>query len=410
MYKRVVITGLGAVTPIGIGKESFWQGVKEGKCGISTIEAFDVSDFKMKLAAEVKNFSPEDYMDKKDAKRYDRFCQFAMAAAELCLNDAGIDLEKVDKERFGIYIGSGVGGLITMERETLKLKEKGPRGVSAFLIPMMIANMGSGNVAVRYGLKGPNSCTVTACASGTSSIGEAFRLIKHGYAERMLAGGAEAVVTPLGLAGFINITALSNSEDPMRASIPFDAERTGFVMGEGSGIVLLEEYEAAKARGAHIYAEVKGFGLTSDAYHMTAPLPDGSGAARAMSDAIAEAGITSGDIDYINAHGTATPQNDKGETLAIKTALGAHAEKVAVSSSKSMFGHLLGAAGGVEAIITALAIQEGFAPPTINYKVPDPECALDVVPNVGRDMAINAALSNSFGFGGHNATVLLAKV
>ncbi len=410
MNNRVVITGMGAVTPIGTGSAEFFAAAKAGKCGVSTIEAFDASDYKMRFACEVKDFNPELYMERKEARRYDRFCQFAVAAAELCVKDSCLDLSSVDLANFGIYIGSGVGGLQTIETESRKLLDKGPRGVSAFFIPMMIANMAAGNVAIRHGLRGPSSCAVTACASAASSIGEAFRLIKHGYAERMLAGGAEAAITPLGLSGFINITALSNAEDPNRASIPFDKERSGFVMGEGAGIVLLERYEDAVARGAHIYAEIVGFGSTSDAHHMTAPSPEGEGAARSMLEAMREGGVTAADVGYINAHGTGTPANDRAETFAIKAAFGEHAKSVAVSSTKSMIGHLLGAAGAVEAIICAYALEKGFLPPTINYMVPDPELDLDYVPNVGREKAIEYALSNSLGFGGHNASLLFRKI
>lgn len=412
MNKRVVITGMGVVSPIGSGVQEFWQNIKSGYCGIDVITAFDAGEFKAKLAAQVSDFSPEDYMEKRDARRMDRFCQFAVAAAKLCMDDAGLDeaaLEKLDRDRFGVMIGSGVGGLITMSAEQTKLIEGGPRKVSPLMIPMIIVNLAAGQVAIRYGLRGACSSVVTACASSNSAIGDAFRMIKHGYAERMLAGGSEAVITPLGVAGFINMTALSSAQDPKRASIPFDAERNGFIMGEGGGMLLLEEYEAARVRGAKIYAEVLGYGASCDAYHITAPEPDGRGAAHSMAEALREGNIVPEAVGYINAHGTSTPPNDKMETKAIKQVFGKSAYQTPVSSTKSMTGHMLGAAGAVEAIVCIQAIRDGFAPATIHLQKPDPDCDLDYVPNVGRACHIDYALSNSFGFGGHNVTLLFGK-
>lgn len=406
MTKRVVITGLGVVSPIGTGKEAFWEAIQVGTCGISEITAFDTTDYKAKLAAEVKDFTPESFMEKREARRMDRFAQFAMAASQLCIEDSKIDLKTVDRDRFGIILGSGVGGLQTMAAEQTKLNEGGPRKVSPFMIPMIIVNMAPGLVAIRYGLKGTCSSAVTACASSTSSIGEAFRLIKHGYAERMLAGGSEAVITPLGVAGFTNMTALSTATDVSRASIPFDKERNGFIMGEGGAVLLLEEYEAAKARGAHIYCEILGYGSTCDAYHMTGPDPEAIGAARAMNEALQEGNIAPNQVSYINAHGTSTPPNDKMETMAIKSSLKEHAYQTPVSSTKGMTGHMLGAAGAVEGIVCALAIEQGFVPATINYQVPDEDCDLDYVPNQGRNASVEYTLNNSFGFGGHNVSLL----
>ncbi len=404
--RRVVITGMGAVTPIGVGQMEFAAALRAGKVGIAPIGRFDTSGFKAHLAAEVTgDITP--YLDAREARRMDRYCQFGVAACELALRDAALDVSGVDRERFGVMLGSGIGGMETFERETGKLLTDGPGRVSPFMIPMMIANMAAGQAAIRYGLKGPNTCVVTACASGAHSIGDAFRLIRFGYAERMLAGGCEASITPLGLAGFINITALTKRDDPLRASIPFDRDRDGFVMGEGAGVVLLEEYGAAKARGARIVCEVVGYGATCDAYHMTAPDPDGAGAARAMSLALQEAGIAPEQVDYVNAHGTSTPPNDRMEAKAVHAVFGAHAKDLPVSSTKSMTGHLLGAAGGVEAVVCAIAMRDGFLPPTMGYQTPDPECDLDVVPGAARQASVRVALSNSFGFGGHNATIAL---
>ena len=410
MEKRVVITGLGAVTPIGNNTNDFWEGIKEGKCGIDEITRFDVTNFKVKLAAELKDFNAEDYFDRREAKRLDRFSQYAMVAAREAWNDSGLDKETENMERVGIIIGSGIGGIGTTEEEHEKYMTKGPDRVSPMYIPMGIPNMATGNVAIDIGAKGESISMVTACASGTHSIGESFRMIKHGYQDVVLAGGTEAGITPLGIAGFTNIKALSKAEDKTRASIPFDKERSGFVMGEGAGVIVLEELEHAKKRGAKIYAEIVGYGATSDAYHITSPAPGGEGGARAMKIAMEEAKVNPEEITYINAHGTSTHLNDSYETQAIKTALGEEAaKKVMVSSTKGHTGHLLGAAGGVEAIVCAKAIEEGFVPATINYKVPDEECDLDVVPNEGRKVDVKYAISNSLGFGGHNSSILLKK-
>lgn len=408
--KRVVITGIGAVTPIGTGREEFWQAVKDGVCGIDRITRFDPSDFACQIAAEVKDFDASKYMDKKEAKRMDLFVQYAVAASKMAAEDAKLDMSQEDPTRVGVYIGSGIGGIETLTQQHERMLEKGPGKVSPFMIPMMISNMAVGEVAIQLGAKGANMTTVSACASGTDAIGHAFRAIKYGDAEVIISGGAEATIIPLALAGFASMKALSTrNDDPKGACSPFDKDRDGFVMGEGAGIVILEELEHAKARGAEIIAEVVGFGSTEDAYHMTAPAPNGEGGARCMALAVQSAGIRPEDIDYINAHGTSTPYNDKFETDAIKTVFGDHAYRLAVSSTKSMTGHLLGAAGGVEAIITALALKEGYLPATINYKTPDPECDLDYVVNQGRDCEIEYALSNSLGFGGHNATIVLKK-
>ena len=409
MDRRVVITGLGAITPIGNNVEDFWKGIKEGKCGIDEITRFDIANYKVKLAAEVKGFNPEDYFDRRNAKRLDRFSQFAIVAAKEAWNDSKLDKEKEDMERVGVIIGSGIGGLETMEKEMKNLHDKGPDRVSPMFIPMNIANMAAGNVAIELGTKGESISMVTACASGTHCIGESFRMIKNGYQDIVIAGGTEAPITPIGIAGFTNIKALSQATDKNRASIPFDKERSGFVMGEGAGIVILEELEHAKSRGAKIYAEVVGYGATSDAYHITSPAPGGEGGSRAMVIAIKEANAKPEDITYINAHGTSTHLNDSCETSAIKIALGEASNNVMVSSTKGNTGHLLGAAGGVEAVVCAKAVEEGFVPATINYQVPDEECDLDVVPNEGRNVEVKYAMSNSLGFGGHNASILLKK-
>ena len=407
--RRVVITGLGAITPLGNNVDEFWKGIKEGKCGIDYITKFDTTNFKVKLAAEVKGYNAEDYFDRREAKRLDKFSQYAMIVAREAWKDSGLDKEKENMERVGIVIGSGIGGIETIETENQKCIEKGPDRVSPMYIPMGILNMATGNVAIDIGAKGESYAMVTACASGTHCIGESFRMIKHGYQDVVIAGGTEAGITPLGIAGFTNIKALTKSEDKNRASIPFDKERSGFVMGEGAGVVILEELEHAKKRGAKIYAEIVGYGATSDAYHITSPAPGGEGGARAMMLAMEEAKVKPEEITYINAHGTSTHLNDSGETTAIKTALGEASKKVMVSSTKSNIGHLLGAAGGVEAVICAKAIEEGYVPATINYKVPDEECDLDIVPNEGRNVEVKYAMSNSLGFGGHNATILLKK-
>jgi 3-oxoacyl-[acyl-carrier-protein] synthase II len=409
MKNRVVITGMGAVTPIGNDVNSFWNNIKEGTCGIDVIKSFDISDFKCKLGAEVKNFDATVAIDKREARKMDKYCQYAMVAADEAIKNSGLDLEAIDKERLAVVVGSGIGGLSTIEQEHAKLAEKGPNRVSPFLIPMIISNIAAGNIAIKYGAKGMCTSVVTACATGTNAIGDAFHLIQDGRADIIIAGGAEGSITPLALAGFASLTALSKSEDPLRASIPFDKERDGFIMGEGAGIVILESLEHAEKRNAKVYAEMKGYGATCDAYHITSPSPDGEGAARAMVMALKDGDVKAEEVSYINAHGTSTPYNDKFETIAIKSAFGESAYKIPVSSTKSMTGHLLGAAGAIEAIVCAKALEEGFVPATIGYKVPDEECDLDYVPNNGRKQELQYAMSNSLGFGGHNATILLKK-
>jgi 3-oxoacyl-[acyl-carrier-protein] synthase II len=408
LSRRVVITGLGAVTPCGNDVDTFWNNIKAGVSGIDFITKFDTSDFKVKIAAEVKGFDPLQFMDRKEAKRMDVFSQFAIASATEAVEDAKLDIEAIDKNRFGVIIGSGIGGIDTIEKEQTKFLQKGPSKVQPLFIPMIISNMAAGNVAIKFQARGICTTVVTACATGTNAIGEAYRMIQYGTADLMLAGGTETSITPLSIAGFTNLTALSKSEDPKRASIPFDADRDGFVMGEGAGVLLLESLEHAQKRGAKIYAEMVGYGSTCDAYHMTSPSPDGEGAARAMDIAIKEAGITPGEVSYINAHGTSTPLNDKYETIAIKTVFGENT-KVPVSSTKSMTGHLLGAAGAIEGIISVKSLQEGFIPPTVGYSVSDPDCDLDIVPNVGRKADLEYVLSDSLGFGGHNAVILMKK-
>lgn len=410
MERRVVITGIGAITPIGNNVEEFWNGIKTQKCGIDEITKVDTSDLKVKLAAEVKNFNAEEHFDKRTARRMDLYSQYAVVASREALKASGITEENTDMTRVGIVIGSGIGGLVTMQKDIGACETKGPDRVSPMFIPMGIANMATGNVAIDLGLKGESVAMVTACASGTHSIGESYRMIKHGYQDAVVAGGTEAPITKVGIAGFQNIKALTTTTDKNRASIPFDAERSGFVMGEGAGVVVLEELEHAKKRGAHIYAEIVGYGASSDAYHITSPSPDGEGAARAMKSAIEDAKISPENITYINAHGTSTHLNDVGETMAIKKVLGEEAsKKVLVSSTKGNTGHLLGAAGGVEAIVCIKAIEENYVPATINYKVEDPECDLDIVPNVGRNVNVEYAMSNSLGFGGHNASIIFKK-
>ena len=410
MERRVVITGIGAITPIGNNVEEFWNGIKTQKCGIDEITKVDTSDLKVKLAAEVKNFNAEEHFDKRTARRMDLYSQYAVVASREALKASGITEENTDMTRVGIVIGSGIGGLITMQKDIGACETKGPDRVSPMFIPMGIANMATGNVAIDLGLKGESVAMVTACASGTHSIGESYRMIKHGYQDAVVAGGTEAPITKVGIAGFQNIKALTTTTDKNRASIPFDAERSGFVMGEGAGVVVLEELEHAKRRGAHIYAEIVGYGASSDAYHITSPSPDGDGAARAMKSAIKDAKISPENITYINAHGTSTHLNDVGETMAIKKVLGEEAsKKVLVSSTKGNTGHLLVAAGGVEAIVCIKAIEENYVPATINYKVEDPECDLDIVPNVGRNVNVEYAMSNSLGFGGHNASIIFKK-
>lgn len=409
MKNRVVITGIGAVTPIGNSTDNFWDNIKNGVCGINFIESFDTSEYDIKIAGEIKDFDPKKYIDRKEAKRQDRFCQFASAASQMAVDDSNINLEDIDRSRMGVIVGSGVGGMLTLEKEMKKLNDKGPTRVSPFLIPMMISNMASGLVAIRFGAKGPNYGIVTACATGANAIGEALRKIQYGDCDVMIAGGAEASITPLSIAGFSSMTALGNSTDITRACIPFDKERNGFIMSEGSGIVVLESYEHAIKRNAKIYAELVGYGSTCDAHHITSPEPTGAGASAAMTHAIKEANISINDIDYINAHGTSTPHNDKFETMAIKKTFGERAYNIPISSTKSMTGHMMGAAGAIEAIICAKSLQEGFIPATIGYKEPDPDCDLDYVPNTSRNEDIQYALSNSLGFGGHNATLILKK-
>ena len=408
--RRVVITGLGAITPLGNNVEKFWEGIQAGECGIDYIKSFDTSNFKVKLAAEVKNYNPEEYFEKRETKRLDKFSQYAIIASREAWKDSGLDKEKENMERVGVVIGSGIGGIETIETENKKCNEKGPDRVSPMYIPMGILNMATGNVAIDIGAKGESYAMVTACASGTHCIGESFRMIKHGYQDVVIVGGTEAGITPLSIAGFTNIKALTKSEDRLRASIPFDKERSGFVMGEGAGVVVLEELEHALARGAKIYAEILGYGATSDAYHITSPAPGGEGGARAMKLAMEEGNVKPEEITYINAHGTSTHLNDACETQAIKTALGEEvARKVMVSSTKGNTGHLLGAAGAIETIICSKAIEEGFVPPTINYKIPDEECDLDIVPNEGRKVEVKYAISNSLGFGGHNSSLLMSQ-
>ena len=409
MNRRVVITGMGAITPVGNDVNSFWDSIKNGKCGIEPIKGFNAEDFKAKLAAEVKDFNPEDYLDRKEAKRMDRFCQLALAAAKEAVSNSNIKLDEIDKDRFGVILGCGVGGIGTIEEQVTKLNEKGPNRVSPMLIPMIISNMAAGNIAIAYGAQGICTTIVTACASANNAIGEAFEKICNNHADIIISGGSEASVTPISVAGFVSLTALSKSTDPQRASIPFDAERNGFVMGEGSGILILEELQHALDRNAKIYGEVVGYGTTCDAYHMTAPSPDGSGGAKAMKIAIQNANISPEEVSYINAHGTSTAANDKTETAAIKKVFGEYAYKIPVSSTKSMTGHLLGAAGAIEAIISIKALEDGFIPPTVGLKVADPECDLDYVPNVGRNADLKYVLSNTLGFGGHNATLLFKK-
>ena len=409
MSRRVVVTGLGAITPIGNHVEEFWNGLKEKKVGIGPITYFDTADYKAKLAGEVKDFDPKQHMDPKAAKRMEKFCQFAVCAAKEAIEDAGLNMEQEDPFRVGVSVGSGIGSLQSVEREYSKMLQKGPNRVNPLLVPLMISNMAAGNVSIQFGMKGKCINVVTACATGTHSIGEAFRTIQYGDADVMIAGGTEASITPIGVAGFTALTALSTSEDPMRASIPFDKDRNGFVMGEGAGIVVLESLEHAQARGAKIYAELAGYGATGDAYHITSPAEDGSGAAKAMEMAIADAGLKPEDVDYINAHGTSTHHNDLFETKAIKLALGEHAEKVKINSTKSMVGHLLGAAGGVEFITCVKSIEEGFVHATAGLQEEDPECDLDYTKGEGVSMNVNCALSNSLGFGGHNATLLVKK-
>ena len=407
MNRRVVITGMGAVSSFGCGADRLWQSIMQGKSGISRIERVDVSDLPTQVAAEVKDFDPSQFLEKKELKRMDRFAQVALAATQMALEDARIDLAAVNKERIGAMVGTGIGGIESIEEQHSVLLEKGLSRISPFLVPMMLPNMAAGLIAIKYGIKGFTECTVSACASSTNAIGDAYKIIQRNDADMMIAGGTEASITRLALAGFCAMKAMTTNPDAATASRPFDLERDGFVLGEGAGILFIEELEHALQRGAAIIAEIVGYGCTNDAFHITAPPEGGAGAAHCMKLALADAQIQPGAIGYINAHGTSTPLGDKFETSAIKTVFQQHAYELAVSSTKSMTGHLLGAAGAMEAIITASALKDGFLPPTINYKTSDPECDLDYVPNEGKPAALSYALSNSFGFGGHNATLVL---
>lgn len=407
--RRVVITGIGAVTPVGNDARSTWAAVQEGKCGVAPISRFDASGMKASLAAEVKGFEPETAINKRDLRHLDLFAQYAIAAAVEAMADAGLGKDPADAVRCGVDVSSGIGGLNSTETEHSKGLERGFDKISPYYIPMTISNIAAAQIAIRFGLKGMCACPVAACSGSGNAVGDAFRYIRDGYAEVMVCGGSEAAVTPMGIGGFTSMKALCLSSDPARASIPFDKERCGFVLGEGAAILVLEELEHAKARGAGVYAEMVGYGVTCDAYHVTAPAPDGSGGARAMAEALADGGISPEQVDYINAHGTSTPLNDAGECRSIKTVFGTRAKDLMVSSTKSMTGHMLGAAGAVEVLLAALSLRDGFVPATIGYKVPDEECDLDVVPNQGRKADIHYALSNSLGFGGHNTALLLKK-
>ncbi len=410
--KRIVITGLGAVTPLGIGKQSYWEGLISGKSGVGPITLFDPARFDVKIAAEVKGFDPGDYMDTKEARRMDRFAQFGVAAAKLALADAQFTIDDHNAERVGVVVGSGIGGLQSLEDQMRILIEKGPNRVSPFLIPMMIADMATGQISILTGAKGPGSTVVTACATGANAIGDSLEILRRGAADVMIAGGTEAAVTMTGVAGFGNMKAMTSkyNDEPQKASRPFEADRSGFVIGEGAGVLILETLEHAEKRGApHIYGELIGYGMSSDAYHITQPSPDGRGVVRALQNALKDAEVEPEEVDYINAHGTSTPMNDKAETGALKVAFGDHAYKLAISSTKSMTGHLLGAAGAIEAIAAVLAIDEGIIPPTINYETPDPDCDLDYVPNTARKVKIEVAVSNNSGFGGHNAVIVMRR-
>jgi len=409
--RKVVVTGMGVVSPLGCSLQSFWDGLIAGRSGVGPITRFDVSAYAVKIAAELKDFRPDDYIDRKEARRMDPFVQYAMAASIMAMKDSGLNLDQVDKDRMGVIIGSGIGGLHTFEEQYRIILEKGPGRVSPFFIPMMITDMASGMVSIQFGAKGPNYAAVSACASAAHSIGVAYRAIQNGEADVMITGGSENPIGPSGLAGFCSLKALSSRDvPPEKASCPFDKMRDGFVMGEGSGIVILESLEHAKARNARIYCEMAGYGFSGDAYHMTAPAPDGEGPARAMKAALVDSGIGIGEVDYINAHGTSTEFNDKYETMAIKTVFGERAQSIKISSTKSMTGHLLGAAAAVEFVASALAIQNSKIPPTINYENPDPECDLDYTPNKAVEMPVRVALSNSLGFGGHNAALVLRRL
>jgi 3-oxoacyl-[acyl-carrier-protein] synthase II len=408
--RRVVVTGVGAVTPVGNTAEEFWAALIQGKSGIGPVTRFDASPLPTRIAGELKGFDPLRYMDKKDDRKFDPFLKYAIACAAMAVEDAGLNVERVDRTRFGVLVGSGIGGITTLLETHKTLLDKGPDRVSPFFIPMLIINMASGLISMRFGARGPNSSVVTACATGNHAIGDAMKIIQRNDADVMIAGGSEAIILPLTFAGFCQMKAMSTrNDDPGRASRPFDATRDGFVCGEGGGLVVLESLDHALARDARIYAEVVGYGMTGDAHHMTAPDPEADGAARAMSLALKDAGVEPSTVGYINAHGTSTPYNDKSETMAIKRVFGEHARKLAVSSTKSMTGHLLGAAGGIEAIATAFAIHHGILPPTINYETPDPDCDLDYIPNQARKQDVEVALSNAFGFGGTNATLVLRK-
>ena len=410
--KRIVITGMGAVTPLGIGTEAYWDGLMAGRSGVGRITHFDPAEFDVKIAAEVKDFEPGDWVDRKEARRMDRFAQFSVAAARMALQDAGLTITDENANRVGVLVGSGIGGLLSLEDQMRVLIEKGPSRVSPFLIPMMIADMAAGHISILTGAKGPNSTVVTACATGAHALGDSLEILRRGDADAMIAGGTEAAITPLGVAAFGNMKAMTAkfNDDPHRASRPFDRDRDGFVMGEGAGVVLLETEEHAKRRGAKIYAELAGYGMSGDAFHMTQPAPEGEGVARAMRLALDDAGVNPSDVGYVNAHGTSTPFNDKNETAAIKAVFGDHARRLAVSSTKSMTGHLLGAAGAIEAIAGALALDRQILPPTINYETPDPDCDLDYVPNEARPTNdLNVVVSNNSGFGGHNAVIVMRR-
>jgi len=410
--QRVVVTGIGAVTSYGNGVEPFWDGLLAGKSGIDAITSFDTSEYPSKIGAEVVEFNPGDFMDPKEARRNDRFTQFAVASAKLALQDAGVDSTKIDADRIGVLVSSGIGGMLTIQTQSRRLFELGPRKVSPFMVPSLIANMASGVIAIEIGARGPNYGIVSACASGTHSIGESFRILRDNEADVMIAGGSEAAVTELGYAGFCSMKAMSTryNDTPTRASRPFDKGRDGFVMGEGSGVLIMETLEHARARGARIYCEIAGYSATCDAYHITSPDPEGKALSIAISKVLQQANLSPEDVSYINAHGTSTPYNDKFETLSIKQALGDHAYRIPVSSTKGMTGHLLGAAGGIESAVCALAIRDGKIPPTINHEEPDPDCDLDCVPNTMREVDVNVAICNNLGFGGHNATLLFRKI
>ena len=410
MKRRVVVTGLGAVTPLGIGAEKTWKALCAGKSGIGRISRFDTTNFQTKIAGEVKDFDPEDFLDKKQVRRMDSFVHYCMAATIMAMEDSKLEVANQDAERIGVLIGTGLGGLPTLEKNHTLLIEGGPKKISPFFIPMMIANMAPGQIAIHFGIKGPNTCVVTACAAGSHAIGDSYKLIQRGDADIVITGGTEATITPLSIGGFNSMKAIStNNDEPEKASRPFDKNRDGFVPAEGAGTIILEELELALKRGANIYGEIVGYGLTSDAFHITAPDPQGSGAARCMKMALLDANILPSEVNYINAHGTSTPLNDTIETIAIKTVFNEYSKKIPVSSTKSMTGHLLGAAGGVEAVFTILTIRDGIIPPTINYETPDPDCDLDYVPNVARKADVRIAISNSFGFGGTNATLVFKR-